>query len=354
MTLAATITKRFPGFTLDIELACDPGVTVLFGSSGAGKTLSLNCLAGLVRPDAGRILLGGEILLDAQRGVHLAARSRRIGVVFQNDTLFPHMTVEENLLFPLAGFGSHVGPIERRRRSRALLDTFRIAHLAARYPRDLSGGEKQRAALARALAIEPRLLALDEPARGLDHELRMDLYRVLQDVRAQYQIPILLVTHDRDEAYRLGERMAVYRAGRIVQTGAAAEIFAAPKDPGVAQLLGYGNIFKGVIARLDPAAGTSLLRAGSLALTLDYLPGRLLGDRVEFCVPPHRVQLGPGENQIEADVVGESPQLSNVRLTLRADGLGEFECEVDQVPTSRNVIVSLPRAVIHVFEKGQQ
>src|SRR5258708_29249316 len=137
MTLSATIQKSFPGFTLDVNLEVDPGVTVLFGPSGAGKTLTLNSLAGLSRPDSGRILLGGEILFDAQRNVHLAPRRRGIGYVFQNDTLFPHMTVEDNLLFPLA----HLGPIERRRRSHTLLETFSIAALAKRYPRGLSGGE---------------------------------------------------------------------------------------------------------------------------------------------------------------------------------------------------------------------
>lgn len=344
-SLDANIVKRYPGFQLDVTLACERGVNVLFGGSGAGKTLTLNCLAGLVRPDEGRILLNGEILFDAQRRVHVAPRDRGIGYVFQNDTLFPHMTVEQNLLFPLA----RVGVIERRRRARALLDTFRIGPLAARYPRDLSGGEKQRVGIARALAIEPRMLLLDEPARGLDHQLRQDFYRVLDEVRERHRIPILLVTHDRDEAWRLGERITVYRAGQIVQSGTAAEIFDTPRDAGVARLLGYGNIFEGVVEALDPAAGSSRLRTGNLALALDYLPGRLLGDRVTFCVPPHRIVLGMGENQVEADVVSESQQLSNVRLTLRADGLGDFDCETSVRPSGSRVTVSMPRAAIHVF-----
>jgi len=359
MMLSATLTKSFPDFRLDIGLSCDPGLTVLFGASGAGKTLTLDSIAGLVRPDAGRILLGGEILFDAQRRVHLPPRERGVGYVFQNDAVFPHMTVEENLLFPLA----RMGPLERRRRCRTLLETFRLAELASRYPRGLSGGEKQRVAIARALAAEPRLLLLDEPARGLDHELRMDLYWVLREVRAQYRIPILLVTHDRDESFRLGERLVIYRAGRIVQEGPAEEVFAAPRDRGVAQLLGYGNVFPAVIERLDPAApagGVSRLRAGDLALTLDYLPGRLLGDRVEFCVPPHRVRIGPaGENQFEADYTGEARLPSTVRLFFRAAGLGELECEVSRdsydslsIPSSRRMTLSLPRAAVHVFEKG--
>ncbi len=359
MSLNATLKKSFPGFELDIALACDPGLTVLFGASGAGKTLTLDSIAGLVRPDAGRILLGGEILFDAQRRVHLPPRQRGVGYVFQNDAVFPHMTVEENLLFPLAG----MGPLERRRRCRTLLETFRLGELAARYPRGLSGGEKQRVAIARAMAAEPRLLLLDEPARGLDHELRMDLYWVLREVRAQYRIPILLVTHDRDESFRLGERLVIYRAGRIVQEGPAEEVFAAPRDRGVAQLLGYGNVFPAVIERLDPAAspaGISRLRAGNLALTLDYLPGLLLGDRVEFCVPPHRVRIGPAnENQFEAEYTGEARLPSTVRLFFRAAGLGKLECEVSRdnydslnIPSSRRLTLSLPRGAIHVFAKG--
>src|SRR5580658_6363265 len=356
MMLSATVAKSFPDFHLDIALSCDPGLTILFGPSGAGKTLTLHSIAGLVRPDAGRILLGGEILFDAQRRVHLAPRHRGVGYVFQNDSVFPHMTVEENLLFPLA----HMGPLERRRRCRTLLETFRLAPLASRYPRGLSGGEKQRVAIARALAAEPRLLLLDEPARGLDHELRLDLYAVLRDVRAQYHIPILLVTHDRDESFRLGERLVIYRAGRIVQEGPAEEVFAAPRDPGVAKLLGYGNVFSAVIERLDPGVGVSRLRAGDLVLTLDYLPGRLLGDRVEFCVPPHRARIGPvSENQFEAEYTGEARLPSTVRLFFRAAGLGELECEVSRdsydslsIPSSRRLTLSMPRAAIHVFEKG--
>jgi molybdate transport system ATP-binding protein len=358
LTLDAHLTKSFPGFDLDVTFACGDGLTVLFGASGAGKTVTLQSIAGLVRPDAGRILLGGEILFDAQRSVHLPPRQRGVGYVFQNDSVFPHMTVEENLLFPLA----HMGPLERRRRCRTLLETFRLAGLASRYPRGLSGGEKQRVAIARALAADPRILLLDEPARGLDHELRVDLYAVLRDVRAQYRIPILLVTHDRDESFRLGERLVVFRAGRIVQEGPAEQVFAAPRDPGVAQLLGYGNVFPAVVERLDPAAGISRLRAGQIALTLDYLPGRLLGDRVQFCVPPHRVRVGPAsENQLEAEFSGEARLPSTVRLFFRTDGVGELECEVSRdfydslsIPSSRRLTLNLPRAAIHVFEKGPQ
>ncbi len=188
----------------------------------------------------------------------------------------------------------------------------------------------------------------------------MDLYRVLADVRAQYAIPILLVTHDRDEAFRLGERMSVYRQGRIVQSGAAEQIFACPADRGVAAALGYSNVFEAVVERLDPAGGTSRVRAGNVVLTLPYLPGRLLGDHVALCIPPHRVKIGSGENQLDAEVCGESRLPSTVRLTLRAGGLGEVECEISRdaydglhLSPSRNVTLALPRAAIHVFQEVQ-
>ena len=354
MILEASIAKQLPGFSLDVTLKCDAGVTVLFGPSGAGKTLTLSSLAGLVHPDGGRILLHGEILFDAQRRVHVPPRSRGIGYVFQNDALFPHMTVEDNLLFALARWGA----IERRRRSRALLETFHIAPLASRLPRELSGGEKQRVAIARALATEPRVLLLDEPARGLDYELRQDLYRVLAEVRARYQIPILLVTHDRDEGFRMGDRLVVYSAGHIVQEGPPEAVFAAPRDRSVARLLGYGNIFEGIVEHLDPAAGTSRIRAGKIALTLDYLPGRLLGDRVEFCIAAHRVKLGAGENAIDAEFIGESRSPSSARLLFRAGagGLDEIECEFPldarealHFTPGHRLKLAFPRASLHVF-----
>ncbi len=354
--LSAAVAKSFAGFQLDVELNCEPGLTVLFGPSGAGKTLTLNSIAGLVRPDAGRILLGGEILFDAQRGVHLPARLRGVGYVFQNDAVFPHMTVEENLLFPLA----RMGAIERWRRCHALLEAFHLTPLASRDPRGLSGGEKQRVAIARALAASPRLLLLDEPARGLDAELRADLYWILGRVLEEYRIPILLVTHDRDESFRLGERLVIYRGGKIVQQGSAEAIFAAPRDAAVARLLGYGNVFPATIEHLDPGAGISRLRAGHVTLAVDYLPGRLRNDRVEFCIPPHAVRIGPAaENQVIADLVSEARLPSSVRLTFHIADLGDLDCEVSRekyaelgLSSSRRAALALPRAAIHVFEKG--
>lgn len=348
-SLTASIGKRFPGgFSLDVELDCQAGVTVLFGASGAGKTLTLNALAGLVRPDRGRIMLGDEILFDAQRGVHLPPRERGIGYLFQSEALFPHMTVEQNLLFPLARFGT----LDSRRRAHQMMETFRIGHLGARYPRELSGGEKQRASLARALINEPRLLLLDEPARGLDYELRMDLYRVVRDVQSRYPIPILLVTHDMAESYMLADRMLIFHNGAVIQEGAAEEIFTSPRDRRVAGLLGMTNVFEATVEKLDPAAGESRLRTPDFALTVGYLPGRLLGDRVTLCIPAQKIALAGSENPLEAALVQQLFTPSSVRLFFRI-GEAELECEVPracfEAHQGAKWTLSLPRAGVHVF-----
>ncbi len=351
LALEATLGKQFSadGFSLDVTLRCEPGVTVLFGASGAGKTLTLNLLAGLTAPDRGRVMLGDELLFDAQRNLHVPPRARGIGYVFQSETLFPHMTVAENMIFPLA----KVPPLERRRRLNHLLEVFRISDLAGRLPRELSGGERQRVTLARALAADPRLLLLDEPARGLDYELRHDLYAVLRQVREQYPIPIVVVTHDLAEAFLLAGRMYIYRLGRVEQEGAPDAVYAAPRSPQVAQLLGITNIFEATVEDLDPAAGTSQLRCQGLLLTAGYLPGRLRGDRVGFCVPASHVHLGEGS--LRGQLTNQILSPSTARLFFRLeDTTLDLECEVPRsravdLSIGRRYALQIPSAAIHVF-----
>jgi molybdate transport system ATP-binding protein len=352
IALEASLAKRFSagGFSLDVTLRCEPGVTVLFGASGAGKTLTLNLLAGLTAPDRGRVLLGDELLCDAHRNLHVPPRRRGIGYVFQSETLFPHMTVAENMVFPLA----KVPPLERRRRVNHLLEVFRISGLAGRMPRELSGGERQRVTLARALAADPRLLLLDEPARGLDYELRHDLYAVLRQVREQYPIPIVVVTHDLPEAFLLAGNMYIYQQGRVAQEGAPDAVYAAPRTAQVARLLGYTNIFEGVIEHLDPAAGVSHLRCAGLLLTAGYLPGRLRGDRVGFCIPAAAVKPGGGEgNRLRGERTHQILSPSTARLFFRLENSPlELECEVPRESAgaagSQSALI-VPPSSIHVF-----
>jgi molybdate transport system ATP-binding protein len=226
------------GFTLDLEFSAAAGVTVLFGPSGSGKTLVLDCIAGFVRPDEGRILVDDELLFDGATGVHLAPQARHCGYVFQNYALFPHMTLRENLAFAV----ERRPRLERHRRVNEALERYRIADCAGLRPHEVSGGQRQRCSIARALIGEPKLLLLDEPTQGLDAPLRAELYEVLRQVRADFKTPVVLVTHDLDECFELGEEMLILREGRLVQNGPPRKILDQPANLEVARLLGAFNL----------------------------------------------------------------------------------------------------------------
>jgi molybdate transport system ATP-binding protein len=362
------------GFELDASLECDAGVTVLFGASGAGKTLTLEAVAGFLRPDTGRILLNNQILFDGQSGVFLPPQRRGVGYVFQNYALFPHMTVAQNLSFGI----SRLPGLERHRRVREMLGVFGLEPHAGRRPHELSGGEKQRASIARALICQPRLLLLDEPVRGLDFQLRAEFYAVVRRIRSEYRIPILLVTHDVSETFALAEKVAVYRGGRVVQEGGPGEVFAHPRSPAVARLLGYSNIFRGVIEELDPMAGSSLIRTQSFSLTAPYLPGKLRGDTVAFCIPAEQLQLIPftdggrveQQNKIPVHITDEIEAPAALRLIMRIEPRNgdktpatpqQIETEISRaaykkmsIATQKKWYVALPKAAIHVFPDQQE
>jgi ABC-type sulfate/molybdate transport systems ATPase subunit len=237
MTLEVDIAKRLPEFALSVEFSTGHAPLGILGPSGAGKTMLLRCIAGLERPDRGRIALDGELLLDTERGIRVPARNRKIGLLFQNYSLFPHRTVAENVGFGLADLPDE----ERARRVRALLERTHASEIARRYPRELSGGEQQRVALARALAIEPKALLLDEPLSALDTHLRSQVEMQLQETFASYQRPALLVTHNIEEAYRLGDRLLVLSRGKIAALGPKGEIFRHPPTLEVGRLTGCKN-----------------------------------------------------------------------------------------------------------------
>jgi molybdate transport system ATP-binding protein len=268
-------------------LAADP-VTVLFGPSGSGKTTVLRALAGLDRPDAGSIALGGETWFDGARGVFVPPQARGVGLLFQEYAIFPHLSVAANV-----GYGLHrLGRAARSARVGELAERLGIGQLLGRHPAELSGGQRQRVALARALAPRPRLLLLDEPLSALDAPTREALRAELRHLLEASGVPAVVVTHDRIEALALGDRLAVLVEGRIRQVGQVHEVFSAPADVEVARVVGTENVFP---ARLsDRADGLVTVRAGAAEL-LAVDPGGD-GDDAYACIRAEDVVLEPAED----------------------------------------------------------
>ena len=212
--LEVRATKRLPDFVLDVDFAVRDEILVLFGPSGAGKTMTLRLVAGLERPDAGEIVLDGRTLVSRERRVWVPPRERRCGFVFQDLALFPHLDVRANLLF-----GARADGDGTRERLDRLLERFRIGHLARRFPAELSGGEAQRVALARALMADPAVLLLDEPFSSLDADTRRAVQDEVVEAHCTWRIPFVFVTHDREEAERLGDRMVFIREGTLMDVG---------------------------------------------------------------------------------------------------------------------------------------
>jgi ABC-type sulfate/molybdate transport systems ATPase subunit len=213
------VRRELPGFTLDAAWESDAHVLALFGRSGAGKTLALRCLAGLERPDRGRIRIGGHVLFDSAAGVDVPVRRRRVGMVFQDYALFPHLTVAGNVLFGARSDanGRREDGDAREDTLREMLALCRLEGLAARRPRELSGGQRQRVALARALASRPEILLLDEPFAALDRETRGEVLGDLRAILDSTLVPTVLVTHDEREAKALGEEVVTLEAGRVAR-----------------------------------------------------------------------------------------------------------------------------------------
>ncbi len=259
VAISAQIRKEFrapgsPRFVLDVALEASSGITILFGASGAGKTTLLDCLAGLTRPAQGRIILGGTVLFDSANATSLPPQRRQIAYVFQTLALFPHLSVGENV-----GYGlNHLAPAERRNRTLEILESFRVADLLQRKPGEISGGERQRVALARSLVTSPRLLLLDEPLSALDAAVKSALIADLREWNAARRIPILYVTHSREEVFALGERVIALEDGRVIAQGTPHEILEAPRRERLAQLAGFENLFDARILELHETQGTML------------------------------------------------------------------------------------------------
>ena len=369
--LEVAVRKSLPGFTLDVEWSAGDGVAALFGPSGAGKTLTLQCLAGLVRPDAGRIVVDGQVLFDSVAGIDVAPQRRHVGYVFQGYALFPHLSVRDNV-----GFGLRErGRIERRRREDEVLARLGLEALAERRPRELSGGQRQRVALGRALATDPALLLLDEPLSALDLPLRHALRDDLREVLTGWGIAAVLVTHDLTEAYRLGDRIVVYEEGRVIQAAPRAELLWQPSSRSVARIMGIRNVLQGVTLKATADRIQFRWRGQVLEAvnspTRSYLPAS--DSPLAFFIRPEYVRLIRKDreqvdgthhmNLMSGTVVREVDLGTSWTLFLRLDepgapAQGDYDLELEvprlvyeilEIDRDRHWRFSLHRGAIHVL-----
>ncbi len=285
MELQVSISKKLTTgnsneFTLNVKFKCLNKMIVLFGPSGAGKTLTLDCIAGLEKPDAGYISVNNTLYFDSEKSINISPQKRKVGYLFQNYALFPHLTVEKNIIFGMRS-GKKIKELER------MLDIFEIHGIEKRYPSQLSGGQCQRVALARALITQPQILLLDEPFSSIDHITRVRLRRDLKKIREMIKIPIVLITHNPVEAYTMADTLVVYRHGGIEQIGSPKEIFTKPKSRNVARLVGMNNIFKGKV--LDTREDEIVIQSQKRIIVA--ISDLKIGEEVTWCIRPDHVMV---------------------------------------------------------------
>ncbi len=263
MGLFVHIEKKLGDFHLQVSFASQDLVTGLLGASGCGKSVTLQCIAGILRPDSGRIVLHDTVLFDHALGIDLPPQKRNVGYLFQSGALFPHMDVEKNMCCGLQG---------ERGQLADMLALLGLEGLEHHYPHQLSGGQRQRVALGRMLLSQPKLMLLDEPFSALDAALRQGLLVELQGLLAATGTQTLLVTHNREEAHQLCQHLCILEQGRTTQTGTTCGVFAHPKTPGGARMVGYENVLSvvkvGAYQVLVPEWGVTLETAALVPDTL--------------------------------------------------------------------------------------
>lgn len=343
--LQARLKHTLPGFSLDLAFECRPGITVLYGPSGAGKSLAFELLTGLVTPSGGRVMLDDSILFDGETRVNLPPRLRRCGLVAP---LFPHLTVSENL-----AFAAHNLPArERARRIRETLDEFELTAAANRRPAALTGNEPLSAAIARALIRTPRLLLLDDSARGLSPAHRQELYSILRSLTG---LPILLATTDLEASVEVADTLLLLEAGRLLQAGPTRQVLDRPASADAARLLGLHILVPAEILGLDPGRQTSRVRCLDTELTGPYYPGHLLGDRVTLCLLPAALKAlprsgAPAANQLPATLTQIAERTQTVVLHF-AEGLTVEmpRSAFEPLRATREWLVELPPASLNIL-----
>lgn len=362
------VRKQLESFSLSLEFNVPPGITALFGHSGAGKSMTMACVAGLSTPDSGRITLGERVLFDAQTGVSLPPQKRSVGYVMQDYLLFPHLSVAQNVAFGLMGMSKK----EKAGRVQSALVQVGLEGLANRMPADLSGGQQQRVALARALVTRPQILLLDEPFSALDGPTREQLRRDVYRLQRRLKVPALFVTHDLAEAYLLADQIAVIEAGRLLQLGSPAAVVNQPVNRQVAELTGGRNFYRGRVIGQNEQA--TRVQVGAVVLTAPSFPVAA-GQIVTVAIRGERIMLvrknmpvASRQNTVHGRIVSEMTDGFNYKLFVCLPEGARFrhpkaphDLEISlpayvyqrlDVAHDKEWDVTIKREAIHIFSPG--
>ena len=341
--LSIRLAQELP-IPLDVAFACRPGeLLALVGPSGSGKSTILRSIAGLYRPKTARVACGGEVWADSEDRRFVPTRDRRIGLVAQSYALFPHLTARENVMAAIRDRRREASQV----RSDELLALVNLKGLEHRRPAELSGGQQQRVAVARALARQPQVLLLDEPFSAVDKMTRARLYEELASIRSRLAMPIVLVTHDLDEALMLADTLCLLHRGSVLQTGNPLDVLDRPATVEAARLVGQRNIFPGRVVAHEPLRGITRVNWRGHPLDVRHQPAWSPGGEIAWLIPPSKVILhrrdrpsrGEAENPVRGTIESFVALGDTMIATVKLDGA-----------ETRALTLRLPR---HVAERNR-
>jgi molybdate transport system ATP-binding protein len=316
-----------PSFTVDVNFEAGNELVVLFGQSGSGKTTILRCIAGLEKPNGGKIKVKEKVYFDCHKRIDLPPQQRGLGYVFQNYALFPHMDVKKNITYGLKGQNDS----EKDKRMKEMIQLLDIEGLEDHYPGQLSGGQKQRVALARALAPKPDILLLDEPFSALDMVVRVKLREMIIKIQQDLNIPVLFITHNRVEAFTLADKIVILHDGKVQQVGTPEEVFYHPKNRHVAELVGVNNIFDNAEIVDCGNSDNTVIRSGNMNI-IAMRKHHKNGEKVAWGIRPENLYLVSSHKEDDENRVNIFKGTVTTVVNKGASKMVAVELEKDKKP----------------------